>query len=170
MSDSERLVLVGRVAGAFGVKGDVRIHAYGGDPMALLGYGAMLRADGSLALTLLSGRAAKGELIARARELTSKEATDALRGLELYVPRAALPPAEEDEFYLDDLIGLRAEAPDGTALGRVLNVHDFGAGDLLEIAPEGGGPSWLIAFTKANVPQVDVPGGRVVVIRPPETE
>ena len=66
---------MGRVSGAFGVKGDVRIHAYGGDPMAVLGYGALLRADGSPALTLLSGRAAKGELIARARELTSKEQT-----------------------------------------------------------------------------------------------
>lgn len=163
-------MLVARVSGAFGVKGEVRLRAYGDDPKALLGYGTLLRADGLPALTLLSGRAAKGELIARAKEIATKEQADALKGLELYVPREALPPAGEDEFYLTDLIGLRAEAPDGAPLGRIANVHDFGAGDLLEIAPEGGGQAWLVAFTKQNAPVVDIPGGRVVVVRPTETE
>ncbi len=165
----DKLVLIGRVAGAFGVKGEVRIAAYGDDPMALLAYGELRRKDGASAFTLLSGRAAKGELIAKTTAALQKEEIDALRGLELYVPRAALPPPDEDEFYLTDLIGLRAETPGGEVLGLVRAVQNFGAGDLLEIEPAAGAPFYL-PFTRDAVPQVCIAEGLIVAVPPIDVE
>ncbi len=163
-----RRVLVGRVAGGFGVRGEVRISAYTEDPLSLLAYRTLLREDGSPLLTLASGRAAKGALIARATEVATKEAADALRGTRLYVPREVLPPPDEEEFYLADLIGLHAETEGGEPFGRVKAVHDFGAGDILEIDPGGGRPTRLIAFTREAVPQVRMAEGRLVVAPPIE--
>jgi 16S rRNA processing protein RimM len=169
MADPDRLVLVARVAGAFGVKGELRLQSFTAEPLALVRYRALKTAEGAPALTLVSGRPDKAGLIARAEGVASKEAADALRGLELYAPRSALPPAGEDEFYLADLIGLAALGPEGNRIGKVKAVPNFGAGDLLEIEPESGGPSWLVAFTAENVPQVDLDGGRVVIVRPAES-
>jgi 16S rRNA processing protein RimM len=163
------LVLVGRVAGAFGVKGEVRLSAYTEDPMALLAYSPLCDAEGRPALTLLGARPVKDGVVARVKELTVKEAADALRGLRLYVPRERLPEPDEDEFYLADLIGLAVFSPSGEALGRIKGVHDYGAGDLLEIDPGQGRPSWLCAFTREAVPELDFERGRVVVDRPIET-
>jgi 16S rRNA processing protein RimM len=168
MNKDDRLILVAKVAGAFGVRGEVRIRAFTEDPMSLLAYRELKRQDGSPGLTLLSGRTAKEGLIAKAKEVDSKEAADALRGLDLYAPRSALPEPDEDEFYLTDLIGLQAVAPDGTPLGRIRAVPNYGAGDLLEVEPDRGS-SWLIAFTAETVPEVDIAGGLVVVVLPVET-
>ena len=164
-----RLICVGRVAGAFGVRGELRINAYTEEPLALLRYRDLRRKDGSPGLTLTAARAAKGGVIARAREIATKEEADALRGLQLHVPRDALPPPEEDEFYLADLIGLAAETPAGEPLGRVKAVHDFGAGDVLEIHPGEGRPTWYAPFTRAIVPAVRIGDGRLTVVRPEET-
>src|SRR5215831_6710485 len=118
------LILVGRVAGAFGVKGELRITAYTADPMALVVYRALQREDGRLALTLASGRPTKGGIIARAPEVETREQAEALRGLRLYAPRAVFPEPEADEFYVADLVGLSVETPDGDALGEVKSVQD----------------------------------------------
>ena len=166
---AERLILVGRVAGAVGVKGEVRITAYTDNPAALVSYRELLREDGSPGLTLTAGRPHKGALLGRAKEIATREEAEALRGLQLYVPRAALPAPDEDEFYLADLIGLRAVGPDGVELGRVKNVQNFGAGDLLEIAPETG-PTWWLPFTRDAVPEVRIADGVVVAVRPAESE
>ncbi|MBQ1543341.1 16S rRNA processing protein RimM [Caulobacter sp. CCUG 60055] len=166
---SPRLVLVGRLAGAFGVRGEVRISAYTERPGALLDYAALVREDGSPGLTLLSGRVAKGDVIARVREIDTKEQADAMRGLRLFVPRQALPAVEDDEYYLTDLIGLPVETPQGAPVGRIRSVQNFGAGDLLEIQPPAGA-AWWLPFTREAVPTVDIAGGRVVVVRPDETE
>jgi 16S rRNA processing protein RimM len=163
------LILVARVAGAFGVKGEVRLASYTADPMALLDYRELKRESGAVGLTLLSGRPHKDGLVVRAREVATREEAEALRGLRLFVPRAALPPPEEDEFYLVDLIGLSVVTPEGEPLGVVRTVQDFGAGDLLEIQPAEGA-SWWLPFTREAVPEVDIPGRRVVAIRPPEIE
>jgi 16S rRNA processing protein RimM len=168
MTQASRLVLVGKVAGAFGVKGELRITAYTEHPLALLKFPALLREDGAHALTLVSGRAFKGGVIAQAKEAPTKTEADALRNLRLYVAREALPPPEEDEFYLADLIGLRAETAAGLVLGKVKAAPNFGAGDLLEIDPGRGAKSWYLAFTRENVPQIDIAGGRIVVDPPSE--
>jgi 16S rRNA processing protein RimM len=166
---TSKLVLVGRVAGAFGVKGEVRVTAYTGRPEALLAYRDLVRQDGSPGLTLLSGRAQKGDLVARAKEVATKEEADALRGLLLHVPRESLPEPDEDEYYLTDLIGMAAVTPQGEALGKVKAVQDFGAGDLLEIDPGRGAATWYLPFTRECVPEVDIAGGKVTVVRPAET-
>ncbi|HEX2561833.1 ribosome maturation factor RimM [Phenylobacterium sp.] len=167
---AERLILVGRVAGAFGVKGELRISSYTEDPMALVRYRVLLREDGAKALTLTGGRPVKGGVIVRADEVPTREAAEALRGLRLHVSRDALPPPEdEDEFYLADLIGLLAETAEGEVLGRVKSIHDFGAGDLLEIQPPEG-PSWWLPFTREAVPEVRIAEGKVIAVRPEETE
>jgi 16S rRNA processing protein RimM len=165
---TSKLILVGRVAGAFGVKGEVRVTAYTAEPQALLAYRELVRHDGSPGLTLLSGRVQKGDLIGRAREIATKEEADALRGLLLHVPREALPEPEDDEYYLTDLIGMTAVTPAGETLGKVKAVHDFGAGDILEIDP-GRGATWYLPFTREAVPEVDMAGGRIVAVRPAET-
>ncbi len=165
--DQTRLICVGRVAGAFGVKGEVRITAYTQEPQTLLGHKTLLKKDGSPGLTILSGRPHKDAVLARVKEIGAKEEADAIRGLELYIPRAALPEPEEDEFYLTDLFGLRAVSPEGEELGVVKAVRDFGAGDILEIQPKAGA-SWWVAFTREAVPEVRLAQGEIVVVRPAE--
>ncbi len=169
MSGAERLILVGRVAGAFGVKGEVRITTYTDDPAALVRYRALLREDGSPGLTLTGGRPHKGAVVARAKEVATREDAEALRGLQLYVPRASLPAPDEDEFYLADLIGLRVVDPDGGHIGHIKNVQNFGAGDLLEIAPPSG-PSWWLPFSREAVPEVRIAEGVVVAVTPADSE
>ncbi len=167
-----KLVLVGRVAGAFGVRGEVRLSSYTAEPLALLRYGRLVREDGTPALTLTGGRLHKpGELVVRAEEVATREAAEALRGLRLHVPRTALPPPEdEDEFYLADLIGLRAVDAEGAPMGTVKAVHDFGAGDILEVDPGQGRPTALYPFTREVAPRIDLAAGLIVIVPPPEIE
>jgi len=166
---SDDLILVGRVAGAFGVKGEVRITSFTAEPMALVDYKTLLREDGQPALTLTGGRAAKGGVVVRAKEIETREQAEAARGLRLYIPRAVLPEPDEDEFYVADLIGMDVVSLEGDLLGRVRSVRDFGAGDLLEVAPIAG-ESWWLPFTKDAVPEVQMDAGRVVAVRPDEVE
>jgi 16S rRNA processing protein RimM len=165
----DALILVGRVAGAFGVKGEVRITSFTAEPAALVGYKTLLREDGSPGLTLTGGRAAKGGVVARAKEVETREQAEALRGLRLYIPRDVLPEPDEDEFYVIDLIGLEVRSLEGDVLGRVKSVRDFGAGDLLEIQPPAG-ESWWLPFTRDAVPEVRMDEGVLVAARPDETE
>jgi 16S rRNA processing protein RimM len=160
---------VGRVAGAFGVRGEVRITSYTQEPTALLDYKTLLGEDGRPALTLTSGRAAKGGVVARAKEVATREEAEALRGLELYIPRAALPEPDEDEFYVTDLVGMDVVTLEGDLMGQVKSVRDFGAGDLLEVQPPAG-ESWWLPFTKDAVPEVQMDAGRIVAVRPGEVE
>jgi 16S rRNA processing protein RimM len=161
------LIEIARVAGAFGVRGEVRLTAWSDDPLALKGYGPLLKKDGTAALTLTAARLHKGGLVVRAKEIESKEQADVLRGLRLYVDRSALPAPDEDEFYLADLIGLQARDAAGQALGRVKAVQDFGAGDILEIAPPAG-PTWYLPFTREAVPEVHATDGWLLAVRPDE--
>lgn len=169
-SSTTNLILVARVAGAFGVKGEVRLTAYTADPMSLLGYRDLQRETGAPGLTLTSARPAKGGVVARAREIETREQAEALRGLQLYVPREALPPPEDDdEFYLIDLVGLAVVTAEGEPLGAVRSVQDFGAGDLLEIQPPQG-PSWYLPFTREAVPEVRLAERTLIAVRPDEVE
>lgn len=168
MTQDSRLVLVGQIGGAFGVRGEVKVTAYTAEPMALLDYGVLLRADGSPGLTLTSGRPDKKGIVGRAKEISTKEEADALRGLKLFVPRDALPEPEEDEFYLTDLVGLQARDPADVVLGSVKSVQNFGADDMLEIAPATGGQTWYLPFTREAVPELHIADGWLRVVRPEE--
>lgn len=158
-----------RVAGAFGVRGEVRLTAFTAEPATLLDYRDLKREDGSAGLTLTSGRPAKGGVVARAREIETREQAEALRGLRLYIPRDLLPPPEEDEFYVADLAGMTVETAEGEVLGTVRSVQDFGAGDLLEVQPAEGA-SWWLPFTREAVPEVRMAERKVIAVKPIETE
>ena len=169
MSNDSRLILVGQVGGGFGVRGEVRITAFTADPMALLAYGPLLRADGSVGLTLTTARPDKNGVVGRAREIATKEQADALRGLKLHVPRDRFPaPEDEDEFYLADLIGLQARDADDAVIGTVKAIQNFGASDMLEIAPAEGGPTWYLPFTREAAPEVRLAEGWLRALRPAE--
>jgi 16S rRNA processing protein RimM len=167
---SEPLIQVGRVAGAFGVKGELRTTSFTAEPLALVDYKTLVREDGSPGLTLTSGRAAKGGVVVRAKEVETREQAEALRGLKLFISRDRLPEPEEDEFYVTDLVGLALRSPDGEALGTIRSVQDFGAGDLLEVEPPEGGATWYLPFTREAVPEVRIADGVVVAVKPEETE
>ena len=163
-----RLLLIGRVAGAFGVRGELRITSFAADPLSLLSYGELKREDGTPSLTLTAGRAAKGGLVARAREVETRDEAEALRGLRLYIARQDLAEPDEDEFYLADLIGLEARDLGGAAVGTVKTVENFGAGDLVEIVPAAGGPSFWLPFTHEAVPEVKIAEGWISIDPPAE--
>ena len=168
MRENSRLVLVGQVAGGFGVKGEVRVTAFTADPLALTDYGPLLRADGSVGLTLTQARPDKSGVVGRAKEIATKEEADALRGLKLHVPRDRFPEPEEDEFYLADLLGIEARDAQGKAVGSVKSVQNFGADDMLEIAPVEGGPTWYLPFTKEAAPELHLADGWLLIVRPTE--
>ena len=168
MAEDSKLILVGQVAGGFGVKGEVRVTAWTADPMALMSYGPLLRADGSVGLTLTSARPDKNGVVGRAKEIATKEQADALRGLKLHIARERLPEPDEDEFYLTDLVGLEARDAAGTVLGLVKSVQNFGADDMLEIAPAAGGQTWYLPFTREAVPELHIADGWLLAVRPVE--
>jgi 16S rRNA processing protein RimM len=161
-------VLIARIGAAHGIKGEVRVKAYTAEPMGIGAYGP-LEAPDSKTFEVASLRPAAGPasdmLVVKFKGISDRNAAEALNGVELSVPRDRLPPAEEDEFYHADLIGLAAVAPDGTELGTVIAVHNYGAGDLLEIASKRG-ETVLVPFTRAAVPEVDLAAGRVIVVPP----
>ena len=168
MTTNSKLILVGQVAGGFGVRGEVRVTAYTAEPMALMSYGPLLRADGSVGLTLTSARPDKNGVVGRAKEIATKEEADALRGLKLHIYRDRLPEPEEDEFYLTDLVGLQVRDPAAAVLGTVKSVQNFGADDMLEIAPAAGGPTWYLPFTRDAVPELHIADGWLLAVRPVE--
>ncbi|WP_027284147.1 ribosome maturation factor RimM [Rubritepida flocculans] len=156
----EGLVLLGEIGRPHGVRGLVRVRSFTATPEGLTAYGPLSDGRGrSLVLTLLAAD------LARIEGVTDRDAAAALTGTKLYVPRAALPPPGEEEFYLADLEGLRGETAAGESLGVVTAVEDHGAGAFLVLS---GPPERLIPFTRAAVPVVDVAGGRVVVVPPVE--
>jgi 16S rRNA processing protein RimM len=164
---AQNLILVGRVAGGFGVRGEVRIATYTEDPLTLTKFKVLTRQDGSPALTLTTARVAKDGVVARCVGIDTKEAADALRGLRLYVPREALPEPDEDEFYLADLIGLTVRhVATNDLIGKIKSVQNFGADDLLEITPALGGQTWYLPFTRAAVPEVKIAEGLVLADPP----
>ncbi|KAA9010599.1 ribosome maturation factor RimM [Histidinibacterium aquaticum] len=159
-------VIVGALAGAFGVRGEVRLKSFCADPAAIVDYAPLYSADGKRFAELVLTGEAKGSLVARVDGVTTKEEADALKGTELYADRERLPELEEDEFYHADLIGLPVHDTGGALLGHVKAVHDHGAGDLLEIHGPGLSATVLLPFTREIVPTVDIGAGRIVADPP----
>lgn len=166
MSAPEKRVCVGVVAGAHGVRGAIRVKSFTAEPKDVAAYGPLEDEPGERQFRLRLLGSGKGVLIAKLAGIDDRDQAEALRGLRLYLPRTALPPPGDDEYYHADLIGLEAMLADGTAIGRVRAVHDFGAGDTLEIdRPQG--PPLMVPFTRAVVPVVDLDAGRLVLDPPP---
>jgi 16S rRNA processing protein RimM len=155
-------VLLAVVLSAHGLKGEVKLKLFSEKPDALQSYGAVTSGDGRQ-FEVSSLRAFKGdEAVARFKGFDDRDVAEHLKGQRLYVPRSALPPPEEDEFYHADLVGLSAVDENGKALGTVLAIHNFGAGDMIEIGVESG-DSQFFSFTREVVPLIDLDGKRIVI-------
>jgi 16S rRNA processing protein RimM len=162
-------VCVARIGAAHGVRGAVKLWTFTEDPFAVKAYGPLSTRDGARHFEVTSAREAKDHLVATFEGVTTRDEAERLNGIELYVPREKLPATEDDEYYHADLIGLPAVTTADEPLGRVVAIHNFGAGDIIEIAPPSG-TTMLLPFTNAVVPTVDIPGGRVVIELPEEVE
>jgi 16S rRNA processing protein RimM len=166
LSDQTDRVLLGEIGAAQGLKGEVRLRSYTQEPAAIARYGALEDEQGRM-IELERVRVTPKALIARVKGVTTREGAEALTHTKLYIDRARLPAREEDEWYHSDLIGLAAIGQDGETIGSVVGVHNFGAGDLIEVQPATGGATVLVPFTRDTVPEVDVEGGRLT-LTPPE--
>jgi 16S rRNA processing protein RimM len=163
-------VCVAQIGAAHGIRGEVRLRSFTGDPMAVTSYGPLESEDGKRRFIIEALRPAKDHFVARLEGIGDREAAERLTNLRLYVPREVLPPIKEDEtFYHADLVGLSAVRPDGSPLGTVTAVLNFGAGDILEIKPIAG-DHLLVPFTDTAVPEVDMRAKVLVVVPPAETE
>ncbi len=163
------LVCVARIGAAHGVRGAVKLWTFTEDPFAVKDYGPLTTRDGTRRFEVTSAREAKGHLVATFKGIATRDEAERLNGLELYVARERLPQTEDDEYYHADLIGLAAVTSGGEPLGKVVAIHNFGAGDIIEIAPPKGA-TMLLPFSNAVVPTVDIAGGRVVIDLPAEIE
>ncbi|MFL5268984.1 MAG: ribosome maturation factor RimM [Stellaceae bacterium] len=159
-------VCVGAITGPQGVHGAVRIKSFTENPEDIAGYGPVENEDGDRRFELHLTGTAKGVLVALIAGVVERDQAAALRGTRLYLPRSALPQTADDEYYHADLLGLEAVLGDGTPVGRVRAIHDFGAGDTLELARPGA-PPVMVPFTRSVVPVVDPAAGRLVLAPPP---
>ena len=151
------------------MRGAVKLWTFTEDPLAVQSYGPLMTKDGARQFEIADVRAAKDHLVATFKGVATRNDAEKLNGIELYVPREKLPATDDDEYYHADLIGLAAVNASNEPLGRVIAIHNFGAGDIIEIAPPKG-PTMLLPFTNAVVPTVDLAGGRVVIELPQEIE
>ena len=164
-------IRVARIGAAHGVRGEVKLWPFTGDPAAVADYGPLENEDGTRQFEIESMRAAKDHFVARLKGITDRDAAAKLCNLDLFVPRDRLPPIEEaDTYYHADMIGLAAVSETGAAIGTVTALHNFGAGDLIEIATPEGGEPLLLPFTDAIVPKIDMAARKIVVVLPSVTE
>ena len=159
-------ILLGRIAGAHGIRGEVAIHAFTAAPEDIGAYGPLLDASGARSFEIGIVRVTTKGVVARLTGVGDRNAAEALKGVELYLDRDRLPAAAEGEFYHADLIGLAAVDPEGKPIGAIVAVPNYGAGDLLEIRLAGSGRTEFVPFTEATVPEVDIVAGRVVIVTP----
>ncbi len=154
-----------------GVRGEVRVKSLTGEASAIGEYGPLTNKGQTRTFAFESLRPLKDDMLAaRVAGVSTREAAEALKGVEIFARRNQLPPPSEDEFYYDDLVGLEAVDARGALLGRVVSLMNYGAGDVLEIAPAQGGETLLLAFTKAVAPRIDFDGNRIVIEPPREVE
>ena len=162
-------VCVARIGAPHGVRGAVKLWTFTEDPLAVKRYGPLETRDGARRFEVTHVREAKGHLVATLQGVVTREEAERLNGLEPYVAREKLPATAADEYYHADLIGLAAVNAANQPIGRVTAIHNFGAGDIIEIAPLNGA-TMLLPFTNAVVPVVDIAGGRVVIELPREID
>ncbi len=164
--DAKRVCL-GRAIGARGLKGEVRIKTFTEDPLAIGAYGPLQDEARTRQFEISNVQTAKDGVVARLKGVSTREQADALKGVEFFVDRDRLPDVEDDStFYFEDLIGLVAINENGSALGQVVAVQNFGAGDLLEVRPATGGATVLVPFTREIVPDIDKEAGWLLMLAP----
>ena len=161
-------VCLGVVVGAHGVRGLVKVKSFTEEPGSVAAYGPVETKDGARRFAVEAKGLVKDLVLCRREGIADRDAAEALRGTELHVPRERLPETEGEEegWYHADLAGCQAVGADGRVYGRVVGVQNFGAGDLLDIAPEAGGETVLMGFTDENVLEVDIHGRRIVIDPP----
>lgn len=157
------LIVVGVIMGAHGVRGDVRVKSFTAEPDAVFDYAPFLSESGEILIDPVRARPAKDHFIVSPDTPLQKEEWDALKSTKLYVPRSMLPDTDEDEFYIDDLVGSDVFTGGDTPIGRVKAVLNHGAGDLIEVQPTPSGKPVLVPFTLDDVPVVDLDKGRIIV-------
>jgi 16S rRNA processing protein RimM len=162
-------ICIARIGAAHGVRGAVKLWTFTEDPLAVMQYGVLATRDGARSFEVATAREAKGHLVATLKGIATREDAERLNGIELYIAREKLPATGDDEYYHADLIGLAAVNAANEPLGRVTAIHNFGAGDIIEIAPLQGA-TMLLPFTNAVVPEIDLAGGRVVIELPQEID
>jgi 16S rRNA processing protein RimM len=160
-------VVLGVITGPHGIRGEVKLKSFTADPKAIATYGAVGLGDTGRSARVKSLKPQGGALIAALEGITDRNAAEALKGVELHVPRSALPAAAADELYQADLIGLPVFLASGEAVGHVVSIPNYGAGDLLEIAMPGRRQTVLVPLVDSMVPAIDTEAGRIV-IDPPE--
>jgi 16S rRNA processing protein RimM len=159
-------ICLGQIGAAHGVGGEVRLRSFTAEPASIADYGPLETQDGRV-LRIEALRPAKDHFIARLSGVGDRDAARALANAKLYVPRERLPePKAADEFYHADLIGLAVLDGAGEQLGTVVAIHNFGAGDLIEVQQAAGGATQMLPFDQATVPVVDLAAGRIVVAVP----
>ncbi len=163
-------VCVAQFGAAHGVRGELRLRSFTENPADVTAYGPLETEDGRQRFEIEALRPGNDHFVVRIKGVADRNAAERLTNLKLFVSRDRLPEPEEGEFYHADLIGLEAFGEDGTPLGTVTGVHNFGAGDMIEIAPVGGGDTLLVPFSDAAVPAIDLTARRMVVIPPVLTE
>ena len=163
---SER-IRVARIGAAHGVRGEVRLWPFTQDPLAVADYGPLETEDGTRRFEIETLRAAKDHLVARLKGIDDRDAAEKLRNVDLFVARDKLPLIDEaDTFYYADLVGMAAVTPEGVPLGTVTAIHNFGAGDLIEIASTAGGEPLLLPFTETVAPNIDTALRQITIVLP----
>lgn len=162
-SADNNLICVGIIAGAQGIKGHVKIKSFTEDIETFLEYGDLLQEDGSLFHKITPKHMAKGNLIAEVEGVAGRTEAEALRNTKLYIQRGQLPEPEEESFYHADLVGLQVQDTDGQKIGKVLAIHNFGAGDMIEFLPKDADQSKMILFRKEFVPEFHLKDGYIVI-------
>ncbi len=164
MRAPDRLILLGVFGAPQGVRGEVRVKSLTADPSAIGAYGPLTDKGRARTFVFESLRPLKDDmLVARLAGVSTRTAAEALKGAEIFARRDQLPPPADDEFYYDDLIGLEAVDAEGAPIGRVVSLMNYGAGDVLEIAPAQGGETILLPFSKRVAPRIDFDAGRIVI-------
>ena len=164
------IICIARIGAAHGVRGQVKLWTFTEDPLAVKRYGPLATKDGARHFEVMHAREAKGHLVATLKGVATREDAERLNGVELFIARDKLPETDDGEYYHTDLIGLAAVNTANVPIGHVTAIHNFGAGDIIEILPAQGGATLMLPFTNAVVPFVDLAAGRVVIELPDEIE
>lgn len=171
MTEKSKLLLMGKIGAAHGIKGQVRITPFTQHPEDIGAYGPLSTNRPGITIDIVDMRTQKNVIVATLKGVVDREAAERLNGIELYLERALLPAHDDDDdYYHADLIGLEARLPDGHVLGQVIGLPNYGAGDLIEIRDPESGDTYLYPFTKVVVPNINLENGWLTIVVPTDAD